>query len=92
MVTWKKKTAQFRPKRRRMSPGDRIFTSCNYVFCFLAACVTLYPLIYVFSMSISAPEAVVSNLVKLLPKGFSLKAYEMVFRNKEVWRSYYNTI
>nr|WP_296480402.1 carbohydrate ABC transporter permease [uncultured Acetatifactor sp.] len=92
MVTDKKKMTRTRRRRRRMSPGDRIFTVCNYVFCFLAACITLYPLIYVFSMSISTPEAVVSNLVTLLPKGFSLKAYEMIFRNGEVWRSYYNTI
>ena len=74
MVTDKKKMTRTRRRRRRMSPGDRIFTVCNYVFCFLAACITLYPLIYVFSMSISTPEAVVSNLVTLLPKGFSLKA------------------
>ena len=92
MVTGKKKTVQPHRRHRRMSVGDRIFTTVNYVFCFLAACITLYPLIYVFSMSISAPEAVISNLVTLLPKGFSLKAYEMIFRNKEVWRSYYNTI
>ena len=90
MVMEKKRPG--RDSHHRMSPGDRIFTCCTYVFCFLAACVTLYPLIYGFAMSISAPEAVVSNLVTLFPKGFSLKAYEMIFRNKEVWRSYYNTI
>lgn len=76
----------------RMSMGDRIFTIINYVLCFLAACITVYPLIYVFSMSISAPEAVVANLVTFLPKGFSLKAYEMIFRDGEIWRAYYNTI
>ncbi len=77
---------------RKMSPGDKIFTGLTYIICFLAACITAYPLIYVFSMSISAPEAVVANQVTLLPKGFSLKAYEIVFKNKEIWKAYYNTL
>ena len=89
-----RKSEKVRPRRRhhKMSAGDRVFTGFNYVVSFLAACITLYPLVYVFSMSISAPEAVVSNLVRLLPKGFSLKAYEMVFKSKEIWTSYLNTI
>ena len=43
-------------------------------------------------MSVSDPQAVISNTVTLLPKGFDLTAYEMVFKNPEIWRSYYNTI
>lgn len=92
MVTDKNKMGRPRRRKVKMSPGDKALTVFNYVFCFLAACITLYPLIYVFSMSISAPEAVISNTVTLLPKGFSTKAYEMIFRNKDVWRSYYNTV
>ena len=75
-----------------MSMGDTIYTASNYIVCFLAACITAYPLIYVFSMSISAPESVLANRVTFFPDGFSLKAYEVVFRNSEIWRSYYNTI
>ena len=77
---------------KRMSVSDRVVTIVNYVLCFIIACITAYPLIYVFSMSISRPEAVVSGTVKLLPKGFSLQAFKLVFSNMEVWRSYYNTI
>lgn len=72
--------------------SDRALTIFNYVGCFLIACVTVYPLIYVFSMSISQPEAVVSGTVRLLPKGFSLKAFNMVLSNKEIWRAYGNTV
>ena len=79
-------------KRYKMTGEDWIFTIVNYVLCFLAACITVYPLSYVFSMSISAPESVVANLVTLFPKGFSLKAYKVVFRDGEIWRAYYNTI
>ncbi len=75
-----------------MSAGDIIYTAANYIICFLAACITAYPLIYVFSMSISAPESVLANRVVLLPDGFSTQAYQVVFRNSEIWRSYYNTV
>jgi putative aldouronate transport system permease protein len=40
-----------------------------------AAFICLYPYLYVFSMSISSPEAVLNREVWLLPKGFSVKAY-----------------
>lgn len=77
---------------KRMSIGDRAVTIVNYIFCFIAACITAYPLIYVFSMSISDPTAVISNSIKLFPKGFSLAAYKMIFGSGDIWRSYYNTI
>ena len=76
----------------RESLGDRVLTAINYLFCLLAACITAYPLIYIFSMSLSTPEAVVANTVTLLPKGFSTQAYQVVFKNKDIWQSYLNTI
>ncbi|MDR2376859.1 MAG: carbohydrate ABC transporter permease [Treponema sp.] len=53
---------------------------------------TLYPVIYIVSMSISDVDAVLNREVLLLPKGFSLKSYSLVFENPQVWRSYMNTI
>jgi putative aldouronate transport system permease protein len=52
----------------------------------------LYPVIYIVSMSVSNVDAVLNREVLLLPKGFSLKSYSMVFENPQVWRSYMNTI
>jgi len=57
-----------------------------------AAFICLYPYLYVFSMSISSPEAVLNREVWLLPKGFSVKAYLRIFENQDVWLSFYNTI
>ncbi|RAV12699.1 carbohydrate ABC transporter permease [Paenibacillus contaminans] len=54
--------------------------------------ITLYPFVYVASMSISDPRNVINNSVWLWPKGFSLEAYKRVFDNPDVWRSYYNTL
>lgn len=81
------------PKRREpLSASDAVYTACTYLLCLFAACVAIYPLVYVFSMSISDPVAVISNRVRLLPQGLSFKAYELVFANSEIWRAYYNTV
>ena len=42
--------------------------------------VTLYPVIYVVSMSFSEPSHVLAKDVYFLPKGFSLRAYRMIMR------------
>ncbi len=54
--------------------------------------ITLYPFVYVFSMSISAPQYVISESVWLFPKGFSLESYKRVFENDDIYIAYYNTI
>ena len=72
--------------------SDRVFNCANVILCGLIAFATIYPLVYVISMSLSSPSAVVANQVTFLPKGFSLKAYGIVMRNREIWVSYGNTI
>ena len=57
-----------------------------------AAAITLYPLLYVFSMSISAPEHVLRRDVYFWPRGFATYGYRLVFANANVWRAYGNTI
>ncbi len=54
--------------------------------------VTVYPLIYVISMSVSSAEAVIKQEVFLFPKGFSVGSYKLVLQNSQVWRAYYNTL
>ncbi|MEG1687962.1 MAG: carbohydrate ABC transporter permease, partial [Angelakisella sp.] len=54
--------------------------------------ITLYPIVYVFSMAFSDPAAAYRGEVLLLPKGFSLQAFSMVLSNPEMGQSYLNTI
>ena len=72
--------------------GEHISQLLIRVSMILVICITLYPFVYVLSMSISEPIRAVSGEVWLYPKGFSLDAYKMVFQNKQVWLSYYNTL
>jgi putative aldouronate transport system permease protein len=57
-----------------------------------AALITLYPFLFVLSMSISAPEHVIARDVYFWPKGFGLQGYRLALENPTIWRSYYNTV
>jgi len=72
--------------------NDFIFDIIVYVAVTFAGIITLYPFLYVFSMSISDPVAVAANKVFLLPVGFSFESYKKVVTDSRFLISYYNTI
>lgn len=53
--------------------------------------VVVVPLIFVVAASFSDPDLVIRGKVLFLPKGFTMKAYGMVFENKDIWRGFGNT-
>jgi ABC-type glycerol-3-phosphate transport system permease component len=77
--------------RYAQSKGERFATLLLYLTMVVILFITLYPFLYVVSMSISDPVAVISRKVWLWPVGFSTEAYKLVFQNDGVWRAYYNT-
>ena len=58
----------------------------------LFSIVTLYPLIYAISMSLSSADAVLKQEVFFFPKGFSIGSYKLVLENRQIWLSYFNTL
>ncbi len=78
--------------RRALTIEDVVVDAFVYTGVALAFVITLYPFVFVLSMSISDPVAVVRREIFLLPKGFSLDAYRTVLNDPVVLRSYYNTI
>ena len=58
----------------------------------LVCLVTLYPMYYVFILSISDPMEVVKGSIYWWPKGFSLGAYTSIVSDMKMWRSYAYTI
>lgn len=62
------------------------------LFMLIVLVATLYPFIYVLSLSLSAPREVAQMNVWLWPKGFSIEAYKTVMVNAEFYRAYGNTI
>lgn len=74
------------------SVGDRIFLVCVYIFVTLALIVTLYPLIYILSASMSDPAAVRTGRMVLWPVDVTLQGYRVILQNASLCRGYYNTI
>ena len=79
-------------KNYKKSFGDRVFDLAIYLFILFVLVVTLYPLIYIFSMSISSPIAAARGDVVLLPKGFDLTALNRVLADKQIFTYYFNTL
>lgn len=76
----------------KYTKGEKVFYSINNVLLLLISAIALYPLIYVFSASLSDPTIVAEGKVWLLPKGFSVKNYIEVFNYKGIWHAYGNTV
>ena len=68
---------------------DFFFDIVVYALATFALIATLYPFIYVFSMSISSTEAVVRNRVYLFPVGLSLDAFRYTLNNSNILQYYY---
>ena len=62
------------------SRGDRVMDVCIGVILAVIVILTLYPLIYVVSCSFSAPSAVLTGEVLLLPVRPTLMSYQKVFQ------------
>ena len=77
---------------KRISRGDFVFEAFCFIFITVLGIVCLYPVMYVFSASISNPAAVMKGQVKFFPVGFSLDAYKKVLEAPMVWLFYYNTV
>ncbi|WP_274652608.1 carbohydrate ABC transporter permease [Paenibacillus humicola] len=78
--------------RIREPIGDRLLLAVLYVALIAVMLVVLYPMLYIFSSSLSSPNAVVSGQVWLYPVGLSFRAYESIFHSSQLMLGYYNSI
>jgi putative aldouronate transport system permease protein len=62
------------------------------VFLLGVAIATIYPFLYMFSVSVSSEVYVIKNQITILPKGLNFRAYEVVLKDPRIWSSYRNTI
>jgi putative aldouronate transport system permease protein len=73
-------------------PRVSVFTVLKVLFLLGALVVTLYPLLYMLSISLSDTTQVLLGKVGLIPKGVNLFMYEFVLRDQRIFTSYRNTI
>ncbi|BFT74458.1 carbohydrate ABC transporter permease [Paenibacillus sp. P36] len=69
-----------------------IFQACNTVILALAAVSTLYPFLYMISISLSDHAHVLQGDVWLWPRGINLDMYKYVFKDGRIFTGYQNTI
>lgn len=81
-----------RPPRIRESVGDRLFLVGVYLFLTIVFVLVFYPLLYVFSSSLSSPLAVSSGRVWLWPVDFSLRGYQVTLGNPQIITGYANSL
>ncbi len=73
---------------KHASAGDVL----NVIGLLLLAFATVYPFIYLVSVSISDPALLSRKDVILLPRGLSLETYATVMQDNQLWNGYKNTI
>ncbi|MGO4495790.1 carbohydrate ABC transporter permease [Paenibacillus sp. 2RAB27] len=77
----------------KISFSDRAFITINHILLLVLVLLTLYPLIYVAFSSISDGAQLLTHKGFLYrPLGFSLEAYNSVFKNPAILRGYRNTL
>lgn len=79
-------------KIKRSFSDTKLFDALLYTILAFALLIVLYPLWYVTIASISSPSDIVAGNVLFWPVNITLKAYQRVFRNSEIWIGYRNSI
>lgn len=72
--------------------SDKTFDVIVGILAAIVILIVLVPLVFVAAASFSDPDRVIRGEVLFWPKGVTLKAYTMVFENKDIWRGFANTI
>lgn len=79
--------------RRKMSTlnlSDKIFVFANHMFLIFVFLMTLYPLLFVLSASVSEPASVTKGELLLFPVGFTMEGYRHLLKYKDIWSGYGN--
>lgn len=77
---------------RDNSLSSKILDIIIYVSLIILMIVTLYPIIYIFSVSVSSTTAYESGRVVFLPVEFNLEAYKVILEAGTVPRSFVNSV
>lgn len=76
----------------KVSRGEKIFNIMNIIIMIIVIIATLYPFLYLTAISFSSEKYVYAGEITLLPKGFTMKTYQVLLSEKLFWISYKITI
>ncbi|WP_198947089.1 carbohydrate ABC transporter permease [Marispirochaeta aestuarii] len=72
--------------------GLEVFPAINGIILALAAFLCFLPFYYVFTISLSEATQVREGVISLLPQGFSLEAYQTIFRQAAFFNAFRTTV
>ena len=78
--------------REYNTKSNIVFKTVVYAIMVLVLLVCLIPFLYIISLSLSDPIAVVNGEVFVVPVGFSVEAYRQIFTYPNFFNAYLNTI
>ena len=84
--------ASVKSVKKRRSTADIIFLTINYVLLIVCCIIVLYPIYYMFIISISDGYAVLRGEVKIFPVGINFSSYKAVLESPDIPKSYLNTV
>ena len=76
----------------KRSFGVRLFNVFNIWMLILVMLTILFPFLYILSISVSSPQAIIEQRVTIYPIGFSLKAYKHLITDKYFLGAFFNSI
>ena len=71
---------------------DKIVNILFHVIAVIMILMVIYPLWFVIIASFSNPADVATGKVWIWPKTIDVRGYEQLFSQKQIWKSYLNTI
>lgn len=93
MVRGKKKLSKKKSSSKiKMSKESVRYSVISSIVFIIVCIVVLYPLYFVLIASISNPDLVSTGKVLLLPKEITFDGYKKIFKYKELWTGYKNTV
>ena len=79
-------------KKKKMFSQDKFVNILFYLIAVLMIVLVIYPLWFVIIASFSSPADVANGEVWLWPKKWDLSGYKELFKQRQIWTSYWNTI
>lgn len=86
------KTLQTKRLPIKNSQKDTVFDAVNVTLIAILLSLFIIPLMNVLSYSLSDPRIALSRQVWLFPRGFTFQAYERIYRIKQIWIGYANSL
>ncbi|MBD2869141.1 carbohydrate ABC transporter permease [Paenibacillus arenilitoris] len=76
----------------KASYGDKVFYAVNYTVLTIIALTCLFPLVHIAALSLSDSSAIMSGLVTIWPKGWSLEAYGALLQGTNILGAFKNSL